>query len=92
MQKQLLSAIFIAFATHSLPAFAGSWDADKAVCAEAIAAEAGVDVAQYNATLIKARQRGARQVTVELTADGAATLVGECKVKGGQVVDLALKA
>ncbi len=77
------------------PAFsAGQWDAAKAVCADAIAAEAGVDASGHDATLDKARDGATKRLTVSLSAkDGSgAKITGECKMRGGEVKSVKLDA
>lgn len=74
------------------PALAGTWDEAKAVCADAIAAEAGLADGAYDARLEKVRDGATKRLTVKLTpADGAA-VIGECRIKRGEVVEVALKA
>lgn len=92
MTFKLACAAVIAFAGLTSAALAGSWDDEKNLCAEAIASKAGVDASAYTATLSKARDGASKRLTVELKAEGAATLVGECKIKRGEVTEVALKA
>lgn len=76
------------------PVLAAQWDAEKAVCADAIAAEAGVDAASYEARLKGARDGGTKRLTVSLSpraGDGPA-IVGECKVQGGVLKSVKIKA
>ncbi|MEQ8178384.1 MAG: hypothetical protein RIC52_05140 [Amphiplicatus sp.] len=82
-------------ALAAAPAFAaGQWDAAKAVCADAIATEAGVDAAGHDATLDKARDGATKRLTVSLSAkDGSgAKITGECKMRGGEVKSVELDA
>lgn len=89
-----IKTLVVIGALAATPAFAGSWDAAKAVCADAIAAEAGVDVAAHEATLDKARDGATKRVTVSLAAkDGSgATITGECKMRGGEVKSVKIDA
>ncbi|MBB5520043.1 hypothetical protein [Amphiplicatus metriothermophilus] len=90
--RSLTGALLAATLTAG-PALAGSWDAEKALCADAVAAEAGVDSANYDVKLAKARDGATKRLTVELrAADGGATLVGECKIRRDAVVEAKLKA
>lgn len=89
MRFQVVTAIALIAAG---PAFAGSWDAESALCADAIAAEAGVDGALYTVKTTKARPGATKRLTVELRADGKATLTGQCKIKRGEVIEVELQA
>ncbi len=73
-------------------AIAGPWDEAKAICADAIAAEAGLNGAAYSAKLEKARDGATKRVTVRVTPEGGAAVVGECRIKRGEVVDVTLEA
>lgn len=70
---------------------AGAWDDVKAVCADAIAAEAGVDSAAYQARLEKARDGATKRLTVRLSGD-AQSIVGECKVRRGEVTEVVIES
>ncbi|HRX40609.1 MAG: hypothetical protein R3C54_15305 [Parvularculaceae bacterium] len=89
MKFQLIAAAALLVAG---PAFAGSWDAESTLCANAIAAEAGVDGSLYSVKTTKTRPGATKRVTVELRADGKDTLTGECKIKRGEVVGLEMEA
>ena len=92
MRKQVIGAA-IAAAFVLSPALAGPWDAEKAICADAIAAEAGVDSADYEATLKSARDGGVKRLTVSLApADGGALILGECRISRGEVKSVEIKA
>lgn len=83
------AAILVAF---SAPALAGQWDAEKGACAEAVAAKAGVESANYDVKLSKARSGATTRVTVELKGGDAGTIIGDCKLRGGEVIAVDLKA
>lgn len=90
-----ITVLAVIGALAAAPAFAaGQWDAAKAVCADAIAAEAGVDAAAHDATLDKARDGATKRLTVSLSAkDGSRTkITGECKIRGGEVKSVKLDA
>lgn len=92
MKNQIIAAAGLALALVAGPAFAGAWDEAKAVCADAIAAEAGLTGQAFDAKLEKARDGGVKRLTVKLTPESGASVVGECKVKSGEVVSVQLKA
>lgn len=92
MNYRTISAIAACVAGIAAPAFAGQWDEAKAACAEAIAAKAGVEPANYAMKLSKLRDGATKRLTVELRADGEATIIGDCKLRGGEVIEVELKA
>jgi hypothetical protein len=73
------------------PAFAGPWEEAKAVCADAIAAEAGFADGSFDARLEKVRDGATQRLTVKLTPAEGAAVTGECRIKRGEVVDVTLK-
>ena len=87
-----LIAAFSVFAAAA-PALAGPWDAPKALCAEALAAEAGVEAADHDVTLHKARDGSVKRLTVSLSSkNGGATITGECRVRGNEVTMVKINA
>lgn len=92
MRTHFIAAAATALFAVAGPALAGQWDEAKAVCADAIAAEAGLGGQAFDAKLEKARDGGVKRLTVKLTPDGGAPVTGECKIKSGEVVSVQLKA
>lgn len=92
MNFRMISATIVASVAIAAPAFAGAWDEEQAACASAIAAEAGVESSAYDVKLAKARDGRTKRLTVELSASGQPTIVGECRVRRGEVVDVTLDA
>lgn len=92
MKNLIIPGLAAMLALASAPAMAGKWDEEKELCTGAIAAEAGVEARNYSVKLTKVRDRATKQLTLELRADGQPTIVGECKVRGDEVVAVELDA
>lgn len=92
MNYRLIAAAGAALFVAAGSALAGTWDEAKAVCADAVAAEAGLNGQTFAAKLEKARDGGTQRVTVKLTPESGAAVTGECKVRRGEVVSVELKA
>lgn len=88
MFKTVISSFAFLVATSS--AFAADFSGAKAVCAEAIASQAGRTLDGAKSKLVKARDGGTLRLTVKLTFPEGATLSGECKVKNGAVQSVTL--
>lgn len=80
------------FAALSTAAFAADFNGAKAVCADAIALEAGRSLDGARTKLVKARDGGTLRVTVKVTFADGAPLTGECKVKAGAVQSVAIQS
>lgn len=92
MKFHTFSGLAVILSAFSAPAFAGQWDAAKDACADAVAAKAGVESANYDVKLSKARSGATSRVTVELKGGDAATIIGDCKLRGGEVIAVELRA
>lgn len=92
MKFRIFSSIAAILVAFSAPVFAGQWDAAKDACAEAVAAKAGVESANYDVKLSKARSGATTRVTVELKGGDAVTIIGDCRLRGGEVIAVDLKA
>lgn len=92
MKHRMIFGALAAALTVGGTAAAGSFDEARAACAAALAAEAGVEAADYDARLLKARGGRSQRVTVELNAAGKPDVVGECKVRRGEVLEVELTA
>lgn len=92
MNYRMIAAAGAALIITTGSALAGTWDEAKAVCADAIATEAGLNGQAFAAKLEKARDGGTQRVTVKLTPESGPTVTGECKVRRGEVVSVDLKA
>jgi hypothetical protein len=91
MDFRTILAAVAALIAVSGAALAGDWDADKAVCADAIAAEAGLNGQSFAAKLEKARDGATKRLTVKVTPEQGSAVVGECKVRRGEVVEVEMK-
>ncbi|MFZ5615906.1 MAG: hypothetical protein ACOZAA_01090 [Pseudomonadota bacterium] len=90
MLKTAISTI--AFLIAASPAFASDFNGAKAVCADAIALEAGRSLNGAKTKLVKARDGATMRITVKVTFEDGAPITGECKVKGGAVQSVTLKS
>ncbi len=85
----IIASLFVALSTA---ASAADFNAAKAVCADAIASEAGRSLNGAKTKLVKARDGGTLRVTVKVTFPEGAPLTGECKIKGGAVRSVTLNS
>ena len=79
-----------AFAFLATAASAADFNAAKAVCADAIAAETGKSLDGGGVKLVRARDGAVLRVTVRVSFSDGAAAQGECKVKRGEVLSMTL--
>lgn len=91
MKKTAIIAAFSAFLLAP-SVYAADYAEAKAACAAAIADKAGKTSDGLQSKLVKARDRGAALVTVEVVFADGARATGECKVRRGTVEELTLES
>lgn len=90
MKEVIILALAAAAVAISGTASATDYSEAKAACAAAIADKSGKALDGAQSKLLKARNRGAALVSVEVIfADGAKT-TGDCKVRRGAVEELSI--
>ena len=89
----MIRTAIIAFAlvTLSPAAHATDFMAAKAVCAEALAQQAGRTLDDAKTRLVKARQGGVLKVTVSVKFNDGEKSFAECKVRRGEVLSITPK-
>jgi len=88
MKKTAILAIAALFASPAV--LAADFAEAKAACANAIAEKAGKSADGAQSKLVKARQRGAALVTVEVIFADGAKAAADCKVRRGAVEEISL--
>lgn len=91
--KSLTAALTIAALTLGASAAASErYSEETALCAAAIAGEAGRSLDDANVTLKKMRDRAVKRLTVQVKyADGASS-TGECHIRKGEVEQVSVEA
>lgn len=99
MKETLFAGLFAAIsmiAVFAAPTAAVAADADAEVALCAAAADAqGIAAAQdYRAKFLKSKGGAVKTITIKLVpaAGDAASITAECKIKRGEVLDIAVKA
>ena len=86
----MIRTAIIAFALANLSpaAYAADFMAAKAVCAEALAQQAGRTLDEAKTRLVKAREGGVLKVTVSVKFSDGEKSYAECKVRRGEVLSI----
>jgi hypothetical protein len=97
MKEIVLAGVLAAIATAAIvnaPAYAADAGAQVQLCAAALDAKGLAPAGEYRTKFVKIKGGAVQTVTVKLvpTADGAATVEGECEIRRGEVVDATVKA
>lgn len=87
-----LAAALIAAAFAAAPAFAGYYDEEKAVCANAVAQELGKPLGDATVYLKKVRDKRIKRVTVLVKFTDGQSATGECFIRKGEVESVSLEA
>jgi len=99
MKEMFLAGVFALASTaaiFALPAtaFAADVSGQVALCAAAADAEGIAAADAYRAKFLKSKGGAVTTVTIKLVpiADDAGTITAECRIKRGEVIDVAAKA
>lgn len=94
MTIKRFSALAVGFAAFvCLPASAATLAEEIALCAAAADAEGLAPASDYRPEFIDSRGGAAKRVTIELIPyDSGDVLTAECRIRRGEVLDVALKA
>lgn len=89
----MIRTAIVAFALMALSptAYAADFMAAKAVCAEALAQQAGKTLDDAKTRLVKAHEGGALKVTVSVQFDDGEKSFAECKVRRGEVLSVTMR-
>lgn len=94
MSKNILAAAtFAAFAAVAAPAHAEDWNAAIDLCTAAIDAEGKISTDDYRVKFVSAGGGSTKRLALKLIPIGdGETIKAECKVRRGEVTELAVEA